>query len=402
MPKATVALGDTSLVPELDSIYLAYAGVSPVTQPVRAAVEAVLTDFARRGRAAILEWIKQRERLREQFAAFLGTQPSQLAFTTGTTRGIMDLGLSLKWEPGDVIVVFDGEFPANVTPWQSLQQLYAVRVEILPRPDPSNGEDALLGPLESALRKGVRLVALSAVQFQTGLRAPLRKIAELCHHFGAELSVDAIQACGVLPLDVTETQLDYLVTGGHKWMMGMDGAGVIYVHPERARALKPSTAGWLSVKDGTRFLFEGPGELRYDRELVSAPRFLESGSSGTAAFAALEAALLPIQELGTKAIFAHVSSYEDELERGLLDRGFRSLRARDPELRSGILSVEPPADLRASGLNDGLFQRGVVTTNPDGLLRFAPHFPNHVREIPNVMGALDETMRELRALRSSR
>jgi hypothetical protein len=86
----------------------------------------------------------------------------------------------------------------------------------------------------------------------------------------------------------------------------------------------------------------------------------------------------------------------------LLELGFRSLRARDPELRSGILSVEPPADLHASALNDGLFQRGVVTTNPDGLLRFSPHFPNHVSEIPTVLGALDETMRELRTLRSSR
>ena len=242
-----VRLGDASFVGDLDALaYLSYAGVSPVTRATRAAVEAVLSDFGRRGRGAVLDWVRQRERLREKLATLLGTSSENLAFTSGTTRGLCDLALSLDWRAGDRIVLFDGEFPANVRPWQNAAELFGLRLERLPRPDLRQGEDALLGPLEASLRRGARLVALSAVQFQTGLRAPLRAVAELCHRFGAELAVDAIQACGLVPLDVSETDIDYLVSGAHKWMMAMDGAGFVYARPECAARLKPRTAGWLA------------------------------------------------------------------------------------------------------------------------------------------------------------
>ncbi len=401
MERSAAALGDPTPIARVEAaVYLAYAAVSPVTLGVRAAVDAVLNDFARHGRGAVLNWVRQRERLREKFAAFLGTQAANLAFSTGTTRGILDLALSIPWRSGDRIVLFDGEFPANVVPWQSVSGLFDLRVERLPRPDPRRGEDALLGPLETALKAGARLVALSAVQFQSGLRAPLERVSALCHHYGAELAVDAIQACGVVPIDVAATKVDYLVTGAHKWLMGMEGAAVIYAEPSSARALVPRTAGWLSLHDGTRFLFEGPGELDYDRPVMEQLRYLEAGSAGSVSFAALEAALDPIVELTPERILEHVTSYLAPLETALMERGFQSQRASDPALCSGILSVLPPAGFTAAALCHGLERRGVIASNPDGLLRFAPHYPNAPSELPIVLGALDECLAELGALAS--
>jgi hypothetical protein len=59
-------------------------------------------------------------------------------------------------------------------------------------------------------------------------------------------------------------------------------------------------------------------------------------------------------------------------------------------MRSGILAVRPPAGLDAAALARALRDRGVACSSPDGRLRFAPHWPNALDEVPRVLSALDE------------
>jgi cysteine desulfurase / selenocysteine lyase len=396
MSSERVELGKRNLFPDLEAdAYLSHAAISPVSSRVARAVEEVTRDYARRGQAAFLDWHAQRERLREKLAAFIGTTAENVALASGTTRAISALALSLPWRSGDTILLYDGEFPANVSPWQSAARLFGLELRFLPKPDPRVDEAALLAPLSAALARGARLVAVSAVEFQSGLSMPLAAMAELCHAHGAELAVDAIQACGLLPLDVTALNVDYLVSGAHKWLMGMEGAAFVYANPERAGMLEPRTAGWLSHEDGTRFLFHGPGELRYDRPLKRGIQVIESGSASGLSFAALEAGLDPLRELTPTAIFAHVTRYLDALEQGLVERGLATLRSPHPARRSGILSVVPPAGASATELAATLKQRRIQVSTPDGLLRFAPHFPNALSEIPLVLDAIDEALRSL-------
>ena len=269
-----------------------------------------------------------------------------------------------------------------------MAQLFSLNVEFLPQLRASD-DDQFLSALEQRLRTGpVRLVALSAVQFQSGIRAPLEAVVRLCRAHGAELAVDAIQALGVVPFDVTALDIDYVAGGAHKWLMALEGAGFLYVKPSCTPRLVPRTAGWLSHEEGLRFLLEGPGLLRYDRPIKSGIQFMEGTSANAAGYAALEAALDPILTLGVPAIYAHVSGYLDELESGLLARGLRTTRPSQAERRSGILSFEPPAGVSAVQVVATLREHGVYATMPDGLVRFAPHFPNSRDEIPIVLAAL--------------
>ena len=109
----------------------------------------------------------------------------------------------------------------------------------------------------------------------------------------------------------------------------------------------------------------------------------------------LEAGLDPIQELSVPRVFSHVNHYLDALEPALVDRGFLSLRSSEPEQRSGILSTLPPRGIKASDLVQALRKRRVIASMPDGLLRFAPHFPNSLDEVPAVLAALDASLEEL-------
>ena len=381
-------LGDRALFSLLEPrAYLNHAGVSPPSDPVRSAVRDAVDDFARRGGDAVGAALERRGRLRGRIAELIGSAPGDVALTTNTSAGIQAVALDFPWRAGDRLLLVDGEFPANVTPWQQAAGLYGLEVDFIPLAAFLRSEEEGLASLDAALGRGVRLLAVSAVQFRSGLRMPIPAMAARCAAAGTQIFVDAVQAAGCLPLDVQG--IDYLAAGAHKWLMGPLGAGFLFVRAERAAALVPRTAGWLSHEDPVRFLLEGPGLVRYDRPIRRRADLVEGGGMPEASLAGLLASLEILLALGLPAIAAHVGSYLDLLEPELVARGFRSLRSGRPGGRSGILSVDPPQGLAASALARELRGSGVACSTPDGALRFSPHWPNHPTEIPEVLRAVD-------------
>ncbi len=389
---STPQLGDRSLFPSLTArSYLAHCGISPVSAPVRAAVLSLLDGYAAEGMGALPRWMEQRAGLRERLARLIGGEPETIGLVANTTSGVVAIANTYPWKRGDRVVVFDGEFPTNVTPWLQAAATY----DLAPLRLPLDGFGLGRGPtgdgltrLEAALRTGVRLVAVSAVQFQTGLAMPLTEIGALCRRHGAELFVDAIQAVGVVPVDVVASGIDYLACGSHKWLMGIEGCGFVYVSPARAPHLVPRLAGWLSHVDPVGFLFKGPGLLSYDRPIRAQADAFESGVLNGAGYAALDASLGLIEALGVPAIRDHVQRWHDRIEPALFEMGFTSLRAAHADGRSGILALRPPAAADPYPLVAPLKAQGIVASAPDGCLRLAPHWPNALEEVPFVLAAV--------------
>jgi cysteine desulfurase / selenocysteine lyase len=396
-PPPSPRLGDRSLFPDLEyAVYVNHGAVSPPSLPVRRAVQAAVDDYARRGAGAFATWIAQRIRLRDKIGALIGVRGEDVALMPNTTRGVIDVALCFPWKRGDRVILFEGEFPANVTPWQRAAELFGLDLAWIPLASFAQGDDEGLARFRAELARGARLAAVSAVEFQTGLRMPVEAMATLCHEAGAEIFVDAVQCCGAVPIDAGVAGIDYLAAGAHKWLMGVEGAGLLYVSPDRVRSLRPHVAGWLSHEDPVAFLRRGPGHLRYDREVRKCTDFLEEGNVNTAGLAGLEAAIDLLQQLGVPAIFAHVNRILDALEGPLVDRGFRSVRAKDPRQRSCVLSLEPPPGVSVVDLQRLLGQRGVSVSIPDGLLRITPHWPNSVDQAGPLLAAVDAALAELR------
>lgn len=383
-------LGQRDLFPDLKArAYLNHAAMSPLSSAVSRSIATFVDDHARDGHSALFSWFAQRGRLRGKLAEFIGADVSEIAFVPSTTEGLVDIAVCFPWKKGDRVVVFAGEFPTNITPWQRAAERHELELVMLSADAFRENEAAALERFERELARGVRFVAVSAVQFQTGFRMPLEKLAALSHRVGAEILVDAIQGLGVVPIDVTALGLDYVVCGSHKWMMGLEGIAFVYAPAERARALRPEVAGWLSHQSPIAFLLEGPGHLRYDRPIRKGIDFLEGGSISSIGCAALEASLDLLMQLGPSAIFAHVQSYLDALEPRLVALGFESLRARELPARSGILSLLPPAGVDVTALPKALGARGIACTVPDGHLRFAPHWPNALDEVDAVVDSVE-------------
>jgi selenocysteine lyase/cysteine desulfurase len=334
--------GDRSLFPALEHpIYLNHAAVSPISLPVERAIFRTARRFAARGVTAFPEAFASRVALRESLEALIGAREQSVALVDNTTRGVLSIALCLPWKAGDRVVLFEGEFPTNVTPWQRAASEFKLEL-LFAKTGDFDGDGPGLEWLEQELARGVRLVAVSTVQFQTGLHMPIERIGALCRRYGAELFVDAIQACGVVPIDVEREAIDYLACGGHKWLLGVEGTGFLYVRPALAPRLVPRVAGWLSHERATEFLFRGPGHLSIDRPLRQDAQLFEVGTLNSLGFAALEAAVTLVRSLGVEAIHRHVQSYHDALEPRLEALGLSSLRSKRAEGRSGILSFGLP------------------------------------------------------------
>jgi selenocysteine lyase/cysteine desulfurase len=389
-------LGDRSLFPDLEgTAYLAHAAISPLSAPVCDRIREVAQDYARGGMAGFVSWAPRLRQVRRDLAALISAEQGEIAFVANTTQGVIDIAFGLPWRKGDRVVLFDGEFPANVTPWQQAADEFSLELCWLSLDSFHRSADEGLAELERVLERGVRVVAVSAVQYKTGLRMPLANMAALCHEYDAEIFVDAIQALGATPIDVS-WGIDYLSSGSHKHLMGPEGAGFLYVAERCAGSLKPRLAGWLGHEDPVAFLIGDAPALRYDNPLKRGAGALETGTSNVIGLAALGASLELLGQLTVPAIHEHVDAYLDNLEAGLAQRGFQTHRAKAAALRSTLLSVAVPDDVRLSKLSAALRNRGVVCNTPDGLMRFAPHWPNGLEEVPWILDATDEALAELR------
>ncbi len=391
LPEA--ALGSRAWFPDLQArVYLNHAAVSPPSSLVRAAIAAMLDDYATRGVGAVMDAVAQRERLRAQLAGLVGAHPADIGLLPNTTHGVLAIAHGLDWKRGDRVLCFEGEFPTNVVPWQRAAETYGLELVFESLDDFGSDMARTLERVEAQLRIGLRLVAVSAVQFRDGLAMPLAELVALCHNHGAELFVDAIQAVGIVPLDLRGWGIDYLSCGSHKWLMGTEGCGFLAVHPDRVAALRPRLAGWLSVEDPLDFLFAGVESMHYRKPVRQRADFVEVGAPNALGFAALEAGLAPLLDLGPEAILAHVQAIHDALEGPLVERGLRSLRAGEAAARSGILAFWPPEDIDLPRLLAALAEEGVSASIPDGRLRLSPHWCNSLDQVPAVLEAMDRAL----------
>ena len=396
LPPPRARLGSMQLFPELrDKTYLCYASIAPPSTAVRDAIAKATLDTATRGVDAWLSWHEQRQRLKKSLAILVGGRSQDIALMPNTSTALLALAQCFPWKPGDKILLFEGEFPTNVIPWQRAAELFGLEIVFTPVDPLMRPGDPDFEPFKAALQKGIRMVSASLVQFQTGFQMPIKTLADLAHESGAAFSVDAIQGLGAMLFDAS--QVDFLACGAHKWLCGPEGIGFLYVNPRHLPYLRPYYASWESVEDPADFLLGQKGKLRYDKKIRQTTDFFEIGTMPQMLAAGLEAGVQPLLLLGPGRIFSHIQRYYDRLEPALVDRGFRSLRARECAYRSGLFCLIPPEDLSVSALVKGLRKHQVYVSSPDGYFRIAAHWPNNVTEIQPFLQALDEVIEDIRA-----
>jgi len=358
-------------------VYLNHAGVAPVSTRAAEAMERYLEEATRHGAVDYVErYDREVERVRGRCARLLGARPEEIAFVKNTTEGLGLVAAGLDWRRGDRVVTCDLEYPSNVLPWQSLAPR-GVETLLL------RGADGRL-PLDDvaeALRSpSIRLLALSSVEFGSGVRNDLAALGQLCRERGVLFCVDAIQSVGCLALDVDALGIDFLAADGHKWMLSVEGCGVFYCARRLLDQVEPRVVGWRSVAS--------VGDYdRYDLTLRDTAARYEEGTPNTGGIFALGGAVDLLLELSVGDIEARVLELTEHLVEGLERHGARVLSPRAEGEASGIVSFllddEPPEETARR-----LGERGVFVVARRGGVRASPHFYNTPAELEALLAAL--------------
>ena len=364
--------------------YLNHAAIAPLSTRVTAAMRDVMAAYVAKGSMAWPEGFDSRDRLREKLAQLIHCRAIDIGLVSNTTHGLMVVANEFPWQPGDALVLIKGEFPGNVVPWLAAAKAFGVRVIWLTLDDLLTQSPAF----HDAVAANARLIAVSWVQYQTGRVMPLQVLSQLRQTYGVQVCVDAIQGLGPLTMDLTETPVDYVACGGHKWLLGAEGAGFLYVHPQRMAELEPRFAGWISQEQPFDFLMKGGGLVDYHRDIRKEANRYEMGTMNTLGFAGLGASIAMILEVGPELISERVLALAQYCRDGLRELG---LTVFEQGATSGNASFLAPEG-RIEALFHGLKDRGVIISSPDGYIRAAPHFYNDEADIQRYLDALRELL----------
>lgn len=367
--------------------YLNHAAVSPPPLPVARAMTHFIEELSAHGSVTWDAFEIAQDGVRQRFARLIGAPEGAIALTKNVSDAFMTVAESLRWRPGDNVVVTELEFPSNVYPWLNLRE-QGVEVRFVPA-----REGRILAEDVAALvDTRTRLLSLSFVEFGTGFRNDLRAMARLAHDRGALFCVDGIQGLGALQLDVTDCNIDFLGAGSPKWLLGPSHVGLLYVRPELLGELRLARRGWLSV--ATPFDF-----FDYAQPLRAGAARLEGGSNSITPLVGLEAALALLEAAGMADIEQRVLALAQLVRAGLEAQGCVMISPDDPGERSGIVCFLPQSQAGAALDAVMLVERlasacGAVVAARNGAVRVSPHFYNTEDDIARFLQGVEQVLRE--------
>ncbi len=344
--------------PVLDQlVYLNHAGVAPLCRAAADAMKNLADDACLYGSLHYSQWLDAYEGVRDAAATLIHSDRSEIAIVKNTSEGIATVAMGIDWRAGDKVVAFHEEFPANYYVWKQLEGR-GIEVVWL-------SCTASLEAIDRAT-KGARLLAISYVQYLSGFRADLNAIGEICHRHGCFFFVDAIQGLGAFPVDVRTARIDALSADGHKWLLGPEGCGILYVRRDLQDEIKPVEFGWTNVAGyndySSRDMTLRPDAGRY-----------ECGTLNTIGCFGLRAALDFVNSVGPEVIGPQVQALADEVYEGVRAKGFEVLGTRTPNNGAGIVSFRKEgvdSRLIVSRLKD----KGFIAAPRQGWVRVSPHF----------------------------
>lgn len=362
--------------------YFNHGGVCPIPTVAAEAFKRY-ADQASTGANLDTDWYPRLDRCRARLAGLISADPAEIALLKNTSEGLATVAAMLTLAPGDRIVTTGAEYPSNFYPWQQLARRSGAELVVVPERVADDGTVSIPEAelLAAIAHPRTRLVAVSHVQFASGQGIDAAAVGRACREVGALFCLDCIQTAGVLPVDVRAMHVDFAAADGHKWLLGPEGAGFLYVRRELVERYEPPLVGWNSVTNALAF-----DSTRYELK-PDAGRF-ECGSLTVPAFLSLLASTELLLSVGIEAIAARVHALTDRLADGLTRKGYTLRSPRHAHAWSGLVAFDKPdTDLRA-------LQHTLRRTHHcelalrAGRLRASPHFYNTEAEIDALLTAL--------------
>jgi len=252
--------------------YINGAYMSPSMNSVEAAGIQGVMRKSRPWQVTPQDFFTESEKLRSLFAQIVNAASAQqVAFIPSVSYGMAIVAKNLPVKKGQKIIVAAAQFPSNVYPWMTLAREKGVEVQTINMPDaPENRAQRWNELILDAIDNRTALVALGHIHWANGTIFDLKAMSQKVHAGGGLIAVDGTQSVGALPVDVQDFELDALVCGGYKWLMGPYSLGYAWLN-EVFHQGSPLEENWINRFNSEDFtqLTEyqsayQPGALRYD------------------------------------------------------------------------------------------------------------------------------------------
>lgn len=315
-------------------------------------------------------------------ARLFNAQPDDIAVGSSATELLASLAWALAPGPGSNIVGADVTFPSTIYPWSRVARSTGSQVRLAKATDGYVRLDDLIGLID----RNTAAVCISEVEYSTGQRYDVTALTEAAHKHGALLIVDASQSAGAVPIDVTASGVDALVTASYKWLCGPFGVGVMYLAPHLQEKLDPGLVGFRSHRN--------LWDLDAGRLVLSdTARRFEFSTMAYACAVGLTASIDYLLRIGMARIFEHNLLLANQLIDGLRKRGAEILAPLDSSERTSIVSARiPGADSRT--IAEHLKSQQIVVSARRDAVRFSPHLYNEPDDIAKALDEIDRLLKK--------
>ncbi len=359
--------------------YLNAAAWSPLPLAVQ---EAGRAGVARKGRPWELDpglGAFQHERCRAAAAALIGAQAEDVALVSSVSYGVAVAGKIFAPPAGTRVLVLQDDHSSPVLEWMARAPAQGFTIDTVPRAADGDWTAAV----EAAIAKPgapVSLASISNVHWSDGGAIDLLRIAPLLRAQGAALLVDATHGAGVMPIDVTVIDPDFLIFPTYKWVLGPYGRAFLYVAKRRQDGvpLEQTPFGRKSVSSE---------RVPYFADLAYAPTARRFDMGERDHFIGLDMAATGMEMMagwGQGAIAERCAMLTARLEEGLSAFGAslprRALRA--PHILCVGFRGAMPA-----GLVDAMAALGAYAAPRLGRLRISPHVYNDEEDVDRFVDA---------------
>jgi len=362
-------------------VHLAAGGESPPLRSQWAALERYYNLKGVAGVGAPSYNLKQEvyDRCKTSAATLFGMMPEEIAFCSSVGEGASQIALSLPWREGDNVVLEDVEFLSSLMPWTRLKDR-GVELRVIKHAEWTPDEPHF----RAAVDARTRVVAVSQVNYLTGIQHNLEVLRAIADGAGAHLYVDVTHAAGAAP--VPGRLCDFAVSATYKWLLGCQGVGLLAWNRERVPELEPAIAGWRSIEGGLN-AERNPSAAHWKE---SAER-LEPGNPPWMAVFYLDAALAYLLDLGLENVYAHDRRLSERMHAGLRRLELPVSTPEDPRYRAAINCywTDDPEALAAK-----LIERKILVSGYSGRMRLSTHIWNDESDVDTFLTTLADILRE--------
>jgi kynureninase len=364
--------------------YLISASLGPLSKRSRRLAEEHLDLWGRLGPEEL--WLEhglpRLQECRDHFAALIGADPDEIAVVPSVSSGLSSIASCLDFRSRPKIVLSEMDFPTNHYVWRA-QERVGAKLDVVSSPDGIRieAEDVCARIDDQTL-----LVNTNRVLFESSWILDLPSIVEAARAAGAYVLVDDFHGTGIVPLDVHELGIDWLLSGALKWLCGGQGIAFLYCRRELIEQMQPLVVGWFGTIDPFNF-------DRSALHLRDDARRFETGTYSLPQAWTAAGGMSILREVGVEAIRAR----SRVLTRAVVDRaddsGMELLSPRDDARRGGVVRLRVPGGREeAERVLHALFDRDVVLDQRGDALRISPHFFNNESDIDRCFEELSRLL----------